>query len=218
MSFDRFNDKPRREDRFSDRGPRFNDRGDRFGDRDARGSRFGDRNDRFGSRQDRFGDRQDRFGDRPERGGRFGDRDSRFGDRRERDFGPRRFGDKPEFKKFPRRDGERFEFGTLSGTRAKSFDKRRFSDRNAFVQTATVRLDADVAKFFKTAEEVNAALRQVIALAALVKQPAEEKEQEADVAEQEVLEQGDEGLEMSQGEAEEDAVETVAPAEELPQS
>ena len=30
MSFDRFNDKPRREDRFSDRGPRFNDRGDRL--------------------------------------------------------------------------------------------------------------------------------------------------------------------------------------------
>ena len=48
-------------------------------------------------------------------------------------------------------------------------DKRRFSDRAAFVQNATVRLDSDVARYFKSSEDVNAALRMVIALTKTVK-------------------------------------------------
>lgn len=146
--FDRFSDKPRR----------------------SREGRFGDRNDRFSA------PRGDRFADRTERKERFGsDRPQRFSDR---PFGEKRFGgDKPGFKKFgQRRDGERMDFGTRSGPRAKAVQTRRFTDRAAFVQTATVRLDADVAKYFKTAESVNEALRQVIALAGLIK--PEEKPQE----------------------------------------
>ena len=74
-------------------------------------------------------------------------------------------------------------------------DKRRFSDRAAFVQNATVRLDTDVAKFFKSAEDVNAALRMVIALSKTVKPE--------DSAEQVGSEQGQaEAIEETAGETE----------------
>ena len=58
---------------------------------------------------------------------------------------------------------------SAAGPRAKAVDKRRFSDRAAFVQNATVRLDSDVARYFKSSEDVNAALRMVIALTKTVK-------------------------------------------------
>jgi Tfp pilus assembly protein PilF len=58
------------------------------------------------------------------------------------------------------------------------FEQRRYSDHAAFAQTATVRLDADVARVFKDAQSVNAALRAAIALGAIVQaaKPAAEPE------------------------------------------
>ncbi len=169
-SFDRFSEKPSRgrfgDDRFSDRGERRFDRNDRFGDRNDRGSRFdSDRGDRRFERNDRFGGerREGGFG-----GNRFG------GERREGGFGGgRRFGgDRPAFRRFDRNEPR---FADRSGPRAKAVETRRFADRQAFVQTATVRLDADVAQYFTDPAAVNAALRQVIALAGLVKKAEEEK-------------------------------------------
>lgn len=134
---------------------------DRFNDKPARREkRFSDR----GSRPDRFGDRSSDRGDngfRNREGGRFSERS--------RDDRPR-FGSSRG-----RRDAGNFDFAKRSGPRAKAFEVRKFSDRNAFVQTATVRLEADVAEFFKTPEAVNAALRQVIALADLIR-PAHKEE------------------------------------------
>lgn len=197
--FDRFSDKPHRS-----REGRFGDRNDRFS---------GPRGDRFADRGDRFADRGDRFADRGERQDRFGsDRPKRFSDR---PFGEKRFGgDKPGFKKFgQRRDNDRMDFGTRSGPRAKAVQTRRFSDRAAFVQTATVRLDADVAKYFKTAESVNEALRQLIALAGLIK-PEEKQEQVQEAAEQhdaDIVETDldDDDLDMTEV-VEEDAVDPKA--------
>ncbi len=160
-SFDRFSEKPAR-GRFSS--------GDRFADR-------GERRPRFGG-DDRFADRGSRFdSDRGERrcfgGNRFG------GERREGGFGGNRFGgerrfggDRPAFRRFDRNEPR---FADRSGPRAKAVETRRFADRQAFVQTQTVRLDADVAAYFSDPAAVNAALRQVIALAGLVKKAEEEK-------------------------------------------
>lgn len=165
-SFDRFSEKPARaprarfssDDRFGgDRGER------RFSDRFG-----GDRGGRFGS------DRNERFGER-----RFGDRNERFGgERREGGFGgARRFGnDRPAFRRFDRSEPR---FSDRSGPRAKAVETRRFADRQAFVQTQTVRLDADVAAYFADPAAVNAALRQVIALTGLVKKAEEEKKADA---------------------------------------
>lgn len=192
MAFDRFNDKPaRRENRFSDRGPRQ----DRFGDK----REFGDRKD-FGERRS-FGDRKP-FDDRNFSGDRFSDRGgdgfrSREGGRfseRSRDDRPRFGGDRPKFG--GRRDAGNFDFAKRSGPRAKAFEVRKHSDRNAFVQTATVRLDADVAEFFKSPEAVNAALRQVIALADLIR-PVQAKEAQEENAE--VTEKTDDGDESQEG-------------------
>ncbi len=164
MAFDRFNDKPRRGNTFERRdSDRFSERrSERFGERDGRGgSRFGDR---FGEGREerreprRFGDRtfSDRpFGKRPERGG---------------------------FRKFGGHRNTEAAFGTMSGARAKALEQRRYSDHAAFAQTATVRLDADVARVFKDAQSVNAALRAAIALGAIVqaaKPAAEPKKAEA---------------------------------------
>lgn len=168
-SFDRFSEKPSR-GRFSS-GDRFADRGERrprFGGDD----RFSDRGSRFDSdRGDRRFERNDRFGGERREGG-FGG--NRFGsERREGGFGGRRFGgDRPAFRRFDRNEPR---FADRSGPRAKAVETRRFADRQAFVQTQTVRLDADVAAYFSDPAAVNAALRQVIALAGLVKKAEEEK-------------------------------------------
>lgn len=129
---------------------RFNDKPERRErrnfDRPQRGEGFGERR-RFEDRRNGFGNQRSRFdGDRPQKGDKFG----------------------------ARRDAGRFDGVKRSGPRAKAVQVRRHSDRNAFVQTATVRLDADVFAYFKTAEDVNAALREVIALAGLVKRPQSE--------------------------------------------
>lgn len=146
-SFDRFSEKPAR-GRFSS--------GDRFADR-------GERRPRFGG-DDRFADRGSRFDS--DRGERRFDRNDRFG-------GERRFGgDRPAFRRFDRNEPR---FADRSGPRAKAVETRRFADRQAFVQTQTVRLDADVAAYFSDPAAVNAALRQVIALSGLVKKAEEEK-------------------------------------------
>lgn len=160
-SFDRFSEKPAR-GRFSS--------GDRFADR-------GERRPRFGG-DDRFADRGSRFDS--DRGERRFDRNDRFGgERREGGFGGNRFGgerrfggDRPTFRRFDRNEPR---FADRSGPRAKAVETRRFADRQAFVQTQTVRLDADVAAYFSDPAAVNAALRQVIALAGLVKKAEEEK-------------------------------------------
>ena len=154
MAFDRFNDKPAR---------RFGDRGNRFGE--ERGNRFGeDRGNRFGEeRGERFGEaRRGRFGE--ERGNRFSDeRDNRDGRRFE---GRKKFGDKPFAD---RRRPSAFEGNMPSGPRARAVQVRKYVDKNIYASRLSVRLDADVAKYFKTPEDVNAALRQVIALSGLVK-------------------------------------------------
>ena len=146
MAFDRFNDKPAR--RFGDRGNRFGeDRGNRFGE--ERGERFGE------ARRGHFGE---------ERGGRFSeDRDNRDGRRFEgrKKFGDKSFGD--------RRRPSSFEGSMPSGPRARAVQVRKYVDKNIYASRLSVRLDADVAKYFKTPEDVNAALRQVIELSKLVK-------------------------------------------------
>ena len=174
-SFDRFSEKPAR-GRFSS-GDRFADRGERrprFGGDD----RFADRGSRFDSdRGERRFDRNDRFGGERREGGFGGNRFG--GDRREGGFGGNRFGgerrfggDRPAFRRFDRNEPR---FADRSGPRAKAVETRRFADRQAFVQTQTVRLDADVAAYFSDPAAVNAALRQVIALSGLVKKAEEEK-------------------------------------------
>lgn len=174
-SFDRFSEKPAR-GRFSS-GDRFADRGERrprFGGDD----RFADRGSRFDSdRGERRFDRNDRFGGERREGGFGGNRFG--GERREGGFGGNRFGgerrfggDRPAFRRFDRNEPR---FADRSGPRAKAVETRRFADRQAFVQTQTVRLDADVADYFSDPAAVNAALRQVIALSGLVKKAEEEK-------------------------------------------
>ena len=168
-SFDRFSEKPAR-GRFSS-GDRFADRGERrprFGGDD----RFADRGSRFDSdRGERRFDRNDRFGGERREGGFGGNRFG--GERREGGFGGNRFGgERPAFRRFDRNEPR---FADRSGPRAKAVETRRFADRQAFVQTQTVRLDADVAAYFSDPAAVNAALRQVIALAGLVKKAEEEK-------------------------------------------
>ena len=160
-SFDRFSEKPAR-GRFSS-GDRFADRGERrprFGGDD----RFADRGSRFDSdRGERRFDRNDRFGGERREGGFGGNRFG--GERREGGFGGNRFGgerrfggDRPAFRRFDRNEPR---FADRSGPRAKAVETRRFADRQAFVQTQTVRLDADVAAYFSDPAAVNAALRQV---------------------------------------------------------
>ena len=174
-SFDRFSEKPAR-GRFSS--------GDRVADRRERRPRLGgddsfaDRGSRFDSdRGERRFDRNDRFGGERREGGFGGNRFG--GERREGGFGGNRFGgerrfggDRPTFRRFDRNEPR---FADRSGPRAKAVETRRFADRQAFVQTQTVRLDADVAAYFSDPAAVNAALRQVIALAGLVKKAEEEK-------------------------------------------
>ncbi len=142
--FDRFNDKPPRRDR---REGGFGRRDDRF---DSRPRRFAndDRFDDDGFRGDRFADRRDRFDDRRGSRDRFGgeSRDRRFSDRG------------ASFNRPPKRTS----FSKQSGPRARAFEKHRYTDHAAFVKTATVRLDPDVAQAFRSSEAVNAALRALL--------------------------------------------------------
>lgn len=194
-AFDRFNEKP------AFRGDRFSEGGDRFG---------GERRPRFSN--DRFEDRGSRFGgDRFDRGDRFGG--DRF-ERREGAFGGnRRFNDGKPFRRFDRSEPR---FGDRSGPRAKAFETRRYTDRAAFVQTQTVRLDADVAAYFADAEAVNAALRQIIAMSRLVKDEAAKAEAVRDQkaqAQAAVAEEAAEGEEVALETEAADAEEAAAAPE-----
>lgn len=190
-AFDRFNEKP------AFRGDRFSEGGDRFGG--ERRPRFS--NDRFEDRGSRFADRGERFGgDRSER------REGAFG-------GNRRFNDGKPFRRFDRSEPR---FGDRSGPRAKAFETRRYTDRAAFVQTQTVRLDADVAAYFADAEAVNAALRQIIAISRLVKDEAAKAEAVRDQkaqAQAAVAEEAAEGEEVALETEAADAEEAAAAPE-----
>lgn len=189
-AFDRFNEKP------AFRGDRFSEGGDRFG---------GERRPRFSN--DRFEDRGSRFGgDRFDRGDRFEHREGAFG-------GNRRFNDGKPFRRFDRSEPR---FGDRSGPRAKAFETRRYTDRAAFVQTQTVRLDADVAAYFADAEAVNAALRQIIAISRLVKDEAAKAEAVRDQkaqAQAAVAEEAAEGEEVALETEAADAEEAAAAPE-----
>lgn len=195
---------------FGDRAPRRSDRRDDRAPFERRSDR---RDDGFGRREGGFGRRDDR-GDRSERRGGFGG--SRFGgDRFEgrrgdrdgnRSFGGRRDGG------FRRRDDRQENvFGVRSGPRARAASMNRRDSARAFDATnatrnALVTLDADVARVFGSSEAVNAALRQLIALAQLIgpqamaqaakedvsEVAAEESEVVADVAETEEADDEDE--------------------------
>ena len=157
QSFDRFSDKPPRRDRRDRDFPRSDRRDNRFGSKPYRPYR----EDRFSGHNERIGGSHDRFAER-----RAGHRDEK------RDDYSRGYGDsKSRFSRPPRRD-----FGSQSGPRARAFDRRRYTDHAAFVKTATVRLDPDVAEFFHSAQAVNEALRGILALTKLV---ASEKSPEA---------------------------------------
>lgn len=190
-AFDRFNEKP------AFRGDRFSEGGDRFGG--ERRPRFS--NDRFEDRGGRFADRGERFG-----GERFERREGAFG-------GNRRFNDGKPFRRFDRSEPR---FGDRSGPRAKAFETRRYTDRAAFVQTQTVRLDADVAAYFADAEAVNAALRQIIAISRLVKDEAAKAEAVRDQkaqAQATVAEEAAEGEEVALETEAADAEEAAAAPE-----
>lgn len=190
-AFDRFNEKP------AFRGDRFSEGGDRFGG--ERRPRFS--NDRFEDRGGRFADRGERFG-----GDRFERREGAFG-------GNRRFNDGKPFRRFDRSEPR---FGDRSGPRAKAFETRRYTDRAAFVQTQTVRLDADVAAYFADAEAVNAALRQIIAISRLVKDEAAKAEAVRDQkaqAQAAVAEEAAEGEEVALETEAADAEEAAAAPE-----
>lgn len=99
----------------------------------------------------------DRFNDKPARrekrdGDRFGGKGGRFeefgrgrGEGRFGDRGEARFGARKPFVGRPFKE----ELGGRSVREPRLWIKRRFSDRAAFVQNATVRLDSDVARYFQ---------------------------------------------------------------------
>lgn len=154
--------------------------------------------------------------DRREGGERgFGRRE--FGDRREfggerRGFGERReFGDRR--KSFGGGQRRREDFGVRSGPRARALETRRFSERSDFAKNAVVKLDADIADYFKSAEDVNKALRLVIELGRLAKKP--EVKTEAEKVEQaEAPAVAAEEAMFTEDVFEDEDVEAVAEAEE----
>lgn len=174
--------------------------------------REGGRSDRREGGERGFGRRE--FGDRREFGGErrgFGER-REFGDRRE--FGGDR-GERRPFVAGERREfnGERRGFGVRSGPRARALETRRFSERSDFAKNAVVKLDADIADYFKSAEDVNKALRLVIELGRLAKKP--EVKTEAEKVEQaEAPAVAAEEAMFTEDVFEDEDVEAVAEAEE----
>ncbi len=132
---------------------------------------FGDRRE-FGGERRGFGERRE-FGDRREFGGER--RPFVAGERREFGGERRGFGDRRQSFGGQRR---REDFGVRSGPRARALETRRFSERSDFAKNAVVKLDADIADYFKSADDVNKALRLVIELGKLAKKPEVKKEAE----------------------------------------
>lgn len=135
-----------------------------FGDR----RKFGDRRE-FGGERRGFGERREFGGDRGER------RPFVAGERRESSGDRRGFGDRRQSFGGQRR---REDFGVRSGPRARALETRRFSERSDFAKNAVVKLDADIADYFKSADDVNKALRMVIELGKLARKPEVKKDAE----------------------------------------
>ena len=107
---------------------------------------FGDRRE-FGGERRGFGERRE-FGDRREFGGDRGERRPFVaGERREFNGERRGFGDRR--KSFGGGQRRREDFGVRSGPRARALETRRFSERSDFAKNAVVKLDADIADYFK---------------------------------------------------------------------
>ena len=132
-------------------------------------------------------------------------------DRREGGRSDRREGGERGFGR--REFGDRREFGVRSGPRARALETRRFSERSDFAKNAVVKLDADIADYFKSAEDVNKALRLVIELGRLAKKP--EVKTEAEKVEQaEAPAVAAEEAMFTEDVFEDEDVEAVAEAEE----
>lgn len=175
--------------------------------------REGGRSDRREGGDRGFGRRE--FGDRREFGGErrgFGERRPFVaGERREFNGERRGFGDRR--KSFGGGQRRREDFGVRSGPRARALETRRFSERSDFAKNAVVKLDADIADYFKSAEDVNKALRLVIELGRLAKKP--EVKTEAEKVEQaEAPAVAAEEAMFTEDVFEDEDVEAVAEAEE----
>ena len=121
------------------------------------------------------------------------------------------FGDRR--KSFGGGQRRREDFGVRSGPRARALETRRFSERSDFAKNAVVKLDADIADYFKSAEDVNKALRLVIELGRLAKKP--EVKTEAEKVEQaEAPAVAAEEAMFTEDVFEDEDVEAVAEAEE----
>lgn len=167
--------------------------------------REGGRSDRREGGERGFGRRE--FGDRRE----FGGERRGFGERREFNGERRGFGDRR--KSFGGGQRRREDFGVRSGPRARALETRRFSERSDFAKNAVVKLDADIADYFKSAEDVNKALRLVIELGRLAKKP--EVKTEAEKVEQaEAPAVAAEEAMFTEDVFEDEDVEAVAEAEE----
>lgn len=161
----------------------------------------------FGSdrREGGRSDRREFGGDRGER------RPFVAGERREFNGERRGFGDRR--KSFGGGQRRREDFGVRSGPRARALETRRFSERSDFAKNAVVKLDADIADYFKSAEDVNKALRLVIELGRLAKKP--EVKTEAEKVEQaEAPAVAAEEAMFTEDVFEDEDVEAVAEAEE----
>lgn len=133
------------------------------------------------------------------------------GERREFNGERRGFGDRR--KSFGGGQRRREDFGVRSGPRARALETRRFSERSDFAKNAVVKLDADIADYFKSAEDVNKALRLVIELGRLAKKP--EVKTEAEKVEQaEAPAVAAEEAMFTEDVFEDEDVEAVAEAEE----
>lgn len=169
--------------------------------------REGGRSDRREGGERGFGRRE--FGDRREFGGER--RPFVAGERREFNGERRGFGDRR--KSFGGGQRRREDFGVRSGPRARALETRRFSERSDFAKNAVVKLDADIADYFKSAEDVNKALRLVIELGRLAKKP--EVKTEAEKVEQaEAPAVAAEEAMFTEDVFEDEDVEAVAEAEE----
>lgn len=176
----------------ADHGRRMDRRRDDRGQFERRSDR---REEGFGRREDGFGRREGGFERRSFEGRRF-DRSDRFDGRRGDRDGNRSFGRRPTRGGFggPRRE-ERSDnvFGVRSGPRARAAVLNRRESTRAFDSTnatrnALVTLDADVARVFGSSEAVNAALRQLIALAQLMGPQALAQAAKEEVSEEQVQE------------------------------
>lgn len=196
----------------ADHGRRMDRRRDDRGQFERRSDR---REEGFGRREDGFGRREGGFERRSFEARRF-DRSDRFDGRRGDRDGNRSFGRRPTRGGFggPRRE-ERNDnvFGVRSGPRARAAVLNRRESTRAFDSTnatrnALVTLDADVARVFGSSEAVNAALRQLIALAQLMGPQALAQAAKEEVSEEQAQEATEETVDASEEQVQE--VETVA--------